>query len=135
MSEIPDLVLRPHHALCMRFFEGKGYSDTFTENMAYIQKILERENPDICLCIGQDCICRACPHNQNGVCDSQEKVSRYDQAVLDQTGITSGERVSWKDLKHKVDSTILRRGLRRKICGDCQWNQVCESACRSAFES
>ena len=27
------LTMRPHHALCALFFEGKGYSPAFIENM------------------------------------------------------------------------------------------------------
>ena len=29
-------LIRPHHLLCMRYFQGCGYSDEFTENMRYV---------------------------------------------------------------------------------------------------
>ena len=32
------ICLRPHHGMCLAYFEGKGYSDGFTVNM---QKMLE----------------------------------------------------------------------------------------------
>ena len=27
------ICLRPHHGMCLAYFEGKGYSDGFTVNM------------------------------------------------------------------------------------------------------
>ena len=33
--------VRAHHGLCMSFFEGKGYSDSFTANMAEKKMLLE----------------------------------------------------------------------------------------------
>ena len=37
-------LIRPHHMLCMQFFEGKGYSDGFVASMAAIKEKLEKEN-------------------------------------------------------------------------------------------
>ena len=40
-------LIRPHHMLCMQFFEGKGYSDGFVASMAAIKEKLEKElNPE-----------------------------------------------------------------------------------------
>lgn len=36
--------LRPHYALCLSFFEGKGYSNEFVENMAIIYSSLKKED-------------------------------------------------------------------------------------------
>lgn len=38
-------LIRPHHMLCMQFFEGKGYSDGFVASMAAIKEKLEKEDP------------------------------------------------------------------------------------------
>ena len=35
-------LIRPHHMLCMQFFEGKGYSDGFVASMAAIKEKLEK---------------------------------------------------------------------------------------------
>lgn len=37
--------IRFHHGLCIGFFEGKGYSREFTENMTDVIEFLNRENP------------------------------------------------------------------------------------------
>ena len=31
--------LRPHHGLCIAFFEGKGYNQKFVENMTNVVQI------------------------------------------------------------------------------------------------
>ena len=35
--------LRAHHGLCLRFFQGKGYSGAFVENMARKKAMLEEK--------------------------------------------------------------------------------------------
>jgi len=39
-----SISLRAHHGLCLHFFQGKGYSGAFVENMARKKAMLE-ENP------------------------------------------------------------------------------------------
>ena len=67
------LKLRAHHGMCLAFFEGKGYSSAFTENMG---KVLEEMEADTLLelCREKDIICRACPNLEEGVCITGEKV-------------------------------------------------------------
>ena len=38
--------LRTHHGMCLYFFQGKGYSGEFVENMRAMKAILE-ENPKV----------------------------------------------------------------------------------------
>ena len=117
--------IRPHHGMCLAFFEGKGYSDGFTAHMAQVQQRLLREDPEVCLCPETDEICSRCPNNESGVCSAAEKVDRYDRAVLAQCGLTPGLRIRWSRFSRLVDEHILSPGLRERICGDCQWNDVC----------
>ena len=30
--------IRPHHGMCLYFFEGKGYSEGFTKHMAEVKE-------------------------------------------------------------------------------------------------
>lgn len=55
-----SISLRAHHGLCLHFFQGKGYSEAFVENMARKKAMLE-ENPLVRLTDQADEICRACP--------------------------------------------------------------------------
>ena len=117
--------LRPHHGMCMAYFQGKGYSEKFSEHMSHMISRLETENPQVRLTIGTDCICSACPNNMEGVCSSAEKVKRFDEGLLSGCGLKNGSVLSFRDFSQMVREQILDRGLRENICGDCQWTGLC----------
>lgn len=117
--------VRPHHGMCLAFFEGKGYSGGFTAHMAQVRDRLLREDPEVCLCPETDEICSCCPNNESGVCSAAEKVDRYDRSVLEQCGLKPGQRIRWSRFSRLVDEHILSSGSRETICGDCQWNELC----------
>lgn len=117
-------LLRAHHGLCLRFFQGKGYSGEFVRNMAEKKGALER-NPLVRVTAQADEICRACPNNLSGQCASAEKAARYDREVLSRCGLTSGEVLPYRELEERVLKNILIPGHREEICGDCQWTGLC----------
>lgn len=110
--------LRPHHALCINFFEGKGYSTDFTENM---KRIIEkfRENPVIEITTDRDVICRCCPCTE-----CHEKALSYDMKVIDACGISG--IISWENLQKTVREKIISSGKLKEICGNCQWFYICK---------
>ena len=114
--------IRAHHGMCLSFFQGKGYSGDFVENMVRMKAILA-ENPEIILMDGPDDICAACPNRLTETC--AEKASRYDREVLRRCGLSAGERLPYREFSRKVMETILRPGVRAEICGDCQWSSLC----------
>ena len=114
--------LRAHHGMCMYFFQGKGYSGVFVENMGAMKEILE-ENPLVRLLEGYDDVCAACPNKQTETCT--EKAFRYDREVLRRCGLSVGDTLPYRDFSENVIETILRPGLRGAICGDCQWSSLC----------
>ena len=114
--------IRAHHAMCLTFFQGKGYSGAFTENMARMKEILE-ENPVISIGDGYDDICAACPNKATETC--AVKASRYDREVLRRCGLCAGQRLSYREFSGNVIETILKPGKRKEICGDCQWSSLC----------
>ena len=114
--------IRAHHGVCLYFFQGKGYSGEFVENMSRMKAILEK-NPEISLMDSPDDICAACPNRLTENC--AEKASRYDREVLRRCGLSVGERLPYREFSRKVTETILRRGVRAEICGDCQWSSLC----------
>ena len=117
--------IRAHHGMCFAFFQGKGYSGAFTENMWAMKELLE-QNPEVILLQEVDDVCVRCPNNQEGKCTSSEKVSGYDEEVLSCCGLSAGIRIRWKDFAELVQKRILNVGKREKICGDCQWNSLCK---------
>lgn len=114
--------LRAHHGMCLYFFQGKGYSGDFVENMGQMKETLE-ENPLIRLLEGYDDVCAACPNKRTESC--AEKASRYDREVLRRCGLSVGDTLPYRDFSENIIETILRPGLRAEICGDCQWSSLC----------
>lgn len=88
-----------------------------------IQKL--SESARVRLTADGDLICRKCPHNQEGVCDCNEKVQRYDNAVLSLCGLSEGQTLSWVQLQSLMQSGILETGGLKTVCGDCQWYGIC----------
>ena len=119
-----EIRLRPHHGMCLAFFEGKGYSDGFTAHMAETLERLQKD-PEIRLVLHTDEICGACPNNLKGTCMSDEKVLRYDRAVLMAAGLSEGQKLSYQEFAGKVQKEIIGRGRREEICGDCEWDTIC----------
>lgn len=115
--------IRAHHGMCLAFFEGKGYSSTFSEHMKEMKSRLA-EDPLVCIVAGEDQICSACPNNK-GICASQEKVVEYDRQVLLRCELTEHAVMPFCDFQELVYQHILYPGKREEICGDCQWNDLC----------
>ena len=117
--------LRPHHALCVLFFEGKGYSPAFIENMT---AILAEPSQMVHITMGCDSLCQECPHSQDGVCDDAAKVAQFDQRILSLSHETfhAEQAKSLSELCQSVYDTILRQGLLADVCGECEWATLCQ---------
>ena len=117
--------IRPHHGMCLAFFIGNGYSNGFT---AHMQEMLDlfTEGADVRLVMQTDEICSACPNNCEGICEAAEKVKRYDTAVLDECGLKEGQMLAFYEFTDAVQQKIISTGKREEICGDCQWNRICQ---------
>ena len=69
----------------------------------------------------------ACPNNEKGCCSSFSLVEAYDNAVLELCGLENGQIMEFDDFTDVVQKKILASGKRKEICGNCQWNSICES--------
>lgn len=127
MSGSP-LTLRPHHGMCLAYFVGRGYSDAFSEHTARLLEMLERA-PDtpVHLTVRVDEVCFACPNNNGGLCEKPEQVAVYDRAVLTLCGLAEGATLPFGTFAALVQERVLSPGLRRTICGGCQWDAVCSA--------
>jgi hypothetical protein len=124
MLEPENIRLRPHHLLCTRFFEGKGYSNDFTLRMAEVIERLQA-GAAVELVDGRDEICGNCPNMIEGRCKTQEKVLHYDAGVMERTGLTYGDVQAFSALYELVGEKIIRPGVMKEICGDCSWSRIC----------
>ena len=123
---LSPLALRPHHGMCFQFYEGKGYSAEFTDHMGgVIRALSERPDTPVRLTLSADVVCERCPNNADGICQSADKVTRYDAAVLRVCHLCEGDELSFADFTARVKEHILDAGLRRSVCGDCEWDAIC----------
>ena len=117
--------LRAHHALCIGFFRGRGYSPAFVENMVALVGALRSSDPFLTLQSAPDGLCRHCPHNRGGICESVGRVSRYDAAVLRLLGLEDGATLPRSALAALVRQRITEAGRLGEVCPDCQWHAIC----------
>ena len=118
--------LRPHHGMCFQFYEGKGYSATFTDHMGrVIRALAERPDMPVRLTLSADVVCEHFPNNVGGICQSADKVMRYDAAVLSACDLRDGDELTYADFAARVKEHIFDTGLRRSVCGDCEWDAIC----------
>ena len=121
---------RPHHFLCTIGFEGKGYSPDFVTNYRALKTALESDpNTEIEVTSHTDSICSACPSKQDLLCDSQEKITRLDDAHRAVLGVKDGERYTWRAAKDLVKRRFTREAM-DVACSACSWKAygMCERA-------
>ena len=116
--------VRAHHGLCIRFFARRGYSETFTKNMARVITLLE-SNPMVEISDEPDLICAQCPKRGEDDCRDWLKVHVYDQKVLDLCGLRRGATMSWQEYQKQITEKIMSAGQFDALCGDCSWASIC----------
>ena len=104
------IYLRPHHLLCTQGYSGKGYSEGFVSHMnEVVDELRNRPGTKITLTFSTDTLCSCCPHKEGeDLCDTQEKVKRFDQKVVDYFGLEEKE-YSYQELCCKAFRTRARR--------------------------
>lgn len=121
-----SILIRPHHALCIRFFEGKGYSEDFVRHMSAVIEELKRNNPAVSLSGGCDTLCEKCPHNIGGVCDTDDKVRAIDERALAMMELSVSDTLRWNDLYARSYDRIVGPSGLTEVCRDCEWRYICE---------
>ncbi len=121
-----EYTIRAHHGMCIAFFRGKGYSEEFTAHMRQTIADLQ-QNPTVCVVAETDYVCQKCPHDRGGVCKDKALVEGYDNAVLQACGLAANTRLPFQRFADLVKVNVLNAGLRKGICGNCQWNDICEA--------
>lgn len=116
--------LRPHHGLCIRHFEGVGYSEEFVRNMDRLIQFLEKDTM-IQLTDGADEICACCPYLEKKGCRTKEKVDRYDKKVLEAVGLMPETVISYQAFWEKIQEDIVKPQKEREICSDCGFAHIC----------
>ena len=119
--------LRPHHALCLRHFVGKGYDEAFVENMTAIHRRLNSgQRQRVQIILHRDSLCQACPHDVDYACETEEKVRYLDAAVADACNLRSGQWLSWQELCDLIDRHMMAHGQMPACCQVCEWFDTCD---------
>lgn len=124
--------LRPHHLICALGFQGKGYSDDFTANMAGIVDRLRGPDGDgtaLEIIIQADAICAPCPHKRGAGCVKDAQITALDARHAQALGLKDGARLTWGQAQARIVAQVAPRAL-RTLCAGCQWLDygMCESA-------
>jgi hypothetical protein len=139
MTQAP-LRYRPHHFLCSLGFQGKGYSDAFTANMAGIVdgRLRAEDGDDVLIEVvgATDDICAPCPKRRGALCESQEKIARLDARHARALGLFVGTTLTWGDAKARMVKRV-PPGALAQVCNGCQWLDygMCEAALEALHES
>ena len=120
------LTLRGHHLLCLKGFQGYGYSESFTENMIKVNAQRKSENTKVQLTNSPDDICRACPNLKNNICEDElnnRRIVGMDNEVLKK--IDSTKEHNSVELFEKIDDIFNSTESVSEICFNCMWHEKC----------
>lgn len=106
--------------LCLLGYRGKGYSESFCENMTEIYEKL-RLHPETLVEIieGPDDICRAYPADQHSHCEDPSVFDK-DGEILRLLGAQIGDKASWSVICEAVKESV-QPGDIGVICSNCRW--------------
>ena len=120
------LILRGHHLLCLKGFQGYGYSKDFTENMNEINFQRKSEYTTVKLTDAPDDICKACPNLKEGFCQNEsenEKIIKMDREVLKK--FDASKEYESIELFEEIDEIYNTKESVSKICFNCIWHDKC----------
>ncbi len=124
---------RPHHFLCALGFEGKGYSDVFTANMAAIVVGRLRapggDTVEIQVVGATDDICAPCPKRRGRLCSDQSKIKTLDRSHAAALRLEPSEVLTWGAAQDRIIKHV-PPGALKSVCAGCQWLEygMCEKA-------
>lgn len=117
--------LRPHHALCITFFQGKGYSDRFVENMT--EFVASLKGKTLLLVTEPDAVCSACPH----LLENCPNAKKYDKLAARICEVEFDKAVPAEQLFEMVMDKIVLPDKLEQVCGDCEWFSTCSQAAKN----
>ncbi len=120
------LILRGHHLLCLKGFQGYGYDNEFIENMISINSKRKLDTTIIQITDSSDDICSACPNLKNNICQSKiqnEKIVNMDNEILKK--LDREKEYNSKELFDKIDDIFNTKENVSKICFNCMWHEKC----------
>ena len=100
-----------------------------------VHQLREVPGTTIRLTFSTDTLCSCCPHKQGeDLCDTQEKVKRFDRKTVEYFGLEEKEYV-YQDLIRAIDQKATPEIL-ADICRDCSWFPIsacCKNICSGRY--
>jgi hypothetical protein len=117
--------LRGHHLVCLHFYEGKGYSADFIENLNHLLRDVVSEGAIVVS--GADDVCAACPHFSDSTCrlyeTSDKEVNDMDGLALSLLNVSVGQGINWLEIKEGLHQIIHK--WHERCCVSCLWFNLC----------
>ena len=101
------LVLRGHHLLCLKGFQGFGYNEDFVENMTKVNSLRKLDSTTVTLTNHADDLCTHCPNLKDNLCKDNahnEIIRKMDDEVLKK--IDSQKEYNSVELFEKIDNQV-----------------------------
>ena len=120
------LILRGHHLLCLKGFQGYGYDKDFVKNMTDINTKRKHDTTTIKLTNSSDDICKNCPKLESNLCENEnqnKRIVEMDNEVLRNLNVS--KEYNAVELFKKVDSIFNTKESVSKICSNCMWHEKC----------
>ena len=120
------LLLRGHHLLCLKGFQGYGYDENFTKNMTEVNDLRKQPQTIVRLTNTPDDICNACPNLNNGLCRDQihnTNIVQMDDEVL--KNLDTAKEYNSVELFEKINTIFDTKESVSKICFNCLWHEKC----------
>lgn len=120
------LILRGHHLLCLKGFQGYGYDENFTKNMTDVNSKRKLPETVIKLINSPDDICKACPNLKNNICENESQNDRIvlmDKQVLKK--LDSSKEYNSVELFKRIDHIFNTKESVCEICFNCVWHEKC----------
>ena len=126
MKKHMTLILRGHHLLCLKGYQGYGYDEDFVKNMSVINNLRKNEDTNIIIVNKPDDICKICPNLKNNICENQsqnKRIIKKDNEVLSK--LESKRIYNSKELFEEIDFLFNTKKSVDKICLKCNWHNKC----------
>lgn len=120
------LILRGHHLLCLKGFQGYGYDGYFVENMIKVNSIRKDDTTIVSLTDEADDLCAHCPNLKDGLCDNElhnETIRKMDNEVLKK--LDPSKEYNSIELFNEIDEIFNSEESVSKICFNCLWHEKC----------
>lgn len=116
--------LRGHHLICLHFFNGEGYDQTFIDNLQGTLNSVKSEGLEI----KSGDVCSRCPYLENDSCryseDADTEVREMDRKALELLCLADGKSVGWHSITSRIPE-IFDQWF-NAYCAGCEWLPACE---------